>query len=143
MTTNWIWTLDSQKYFIYTKHLSPQAQILVHFALQTAVFKIQCRRKSEMHRMTPNWTWTLNSKKYSYRPTLNPYPCGPNFGLFRSTTNRFRDTRSPKIRKAHNDPQTEVKRLSVKSTCINSQKYPAYTKYLSLRPKFCSVSLYD
>ena len=113
MTTNWTWTLNSQKYPVYTKYLpqrpkfalchftnccfqdisspkirnilndpklslntqqlqlhyihwilTPGAQIVVRFAPQLAVSKIQGCQKSEMHQMTPNRTWTLNSQKY-------------------------------------------------------------------------------
>ena len=53
-------------------------------------------------------------------------------------TSGVQDTRSPKIGNAPNDPQTELEHL-----LIISQKYSIYTKYLLLRPKFWSVSLYD
>ena len=55
MTPNWPWTLDSQKYFIYTKDLAPEDQIFVCFTLRLSVSVIHGRQKSEMHRMTPNW----------------------------------------------------------------------------------------
>ena len=126
--------------------------------------------------------------------TFNTYPCGPNFGPFRSTISRFRDTtciRSPKIGNAPNEPElnlntwqskglyicipvytkylllmskvlirfalrlavseikhvqgrrkTETHRMTPNQTwTLNS--HPIYTKYLPLRPKFWSISLYD
>ena len=68
MAKNWTWTLNSEKEFIHTKILTPEAQILVRFTLRLAVSEIQQvqgRQKSEKHQMTPNWNWTLNSPKYS------------------------------------------------------------------------------
>ncbi len=41
--------------------------------------------------------------------TLHTYPWDPNFGLFCSTTSRFRDTRSSKIENAPNDPKLNLK----------------------------------
>ncbi len=82
MTPNWTWTLNSQKYFIL-QLLTPDAHILVRFALQLAVSEIQHvqgRRKSEMHRMTPTDLEHLAVK--STLDTLISYPWGPNFGLF-------------------------------------------------------------
>ncbi len=61
-TSNWTWTLNSQKYSIWIKY--PRGPILVRSALRLAVSEIQGRQKTEMHRMTPNWTWTLDSQKY-------------------------------------------------------------------------------
>ena len=40
VTPNWTWTLGSQKYPVYIKILTPEAQILVCFALRPAVSKI-------------------------------------------------------------------------------------------------------
>ncbi len=64
ITPKWSWTLSSQKYSIYTKVVTPEAQIWVPFALRTAVFKIK-GKKSKMYQMTPNWTSVFNSQKYS------------------------------------------------------------------------------
>ncbi len=55
---------------LYTLN-TPEAQILVHFALRLAISEIQGHpKKLEMHRMTPNWTWKLNSQNY---PTYSKY----------------------------------------------------------------------
>ena len=70
--------------------------------------------------------------------TLNTYSQGPNFGSFRSTVSRFRDTtctRSAKIGNAPNDPKLNL--------TLNSQKYAIYTMTYPLRSKFSSVLLYD
>ena len=40
MTPNWTWTLNSQKYPVYTKYLPPEAQILLRFALRPADSKM-------------------------------------------------------------------------------------------------------
>ncbi len=70
MTPNWTWTLNSQKYPIYTKDLPSEAPILVRFTPRLAVSEIQGRQKSEVHRMIRNWTWTFSSQKY---PIYNTY----------------------------------------------------------------------
>ena len=86
-----------------------------------------------MHRMTPNWTWILNRQKYSiYTKYLTR---GPNCGPFRSTTSRFRDTRSSKIGNPPSDSKLNL--------TTYSKKYPIYNTYLPLRSKFWSVSHYD
>ena len=48
--------------------------------------------KSEMHQMSLKWTWTLTNQRYNiYTKYLTQVP---KLYSFRSTTNRFRDTRS-------------------------------------------------
>ena len=64
MTPNWTWTLNSQKYPLYTAY-TPEAKILVCFALRLPVPEIQCRQKSEMDRMTEYWNWKNNCQNYS------------------------------------------------------------------------------
>ena len=79
---------------------------------------------------------TVESTPY----TLNTYPWGPNFGLIRSTISRFWDRTLCKVkenRKCTEWPQTGLEYLTVKGTLY------IYTVYLSRRPKFWSVSLYD
>ncbi len=39
MTPNWTWTLNNQKYPVYTKDLLPEAQILVRLHSTTIGFK--------------------------------------------------------------------------------------------------------
>ena len=103
----------------------PKDQSLVHFAVCLAVSE---SRSSKI------WnTCTPNSKNTLY--TLKCYLRGPNFGQFRSTTSRFWDTMSTKITDAPNDPNL--------TWTHNSQKYPVYTKYLPLRQKIWSLTLYD
>ncbi len=79
---------------------------------------------------------TLTVKSTLY--TQNTYPRGTNFGPFCSTISHFRDTtctRLVKIRNAPIDPNW--------TWTLDSQKYYIYAKYLSLKSKFWSVSLYD
>ena len=77
MTTNWNWTLNSQKYSLYTKYLPTEAQMFVRFALRLAVSELQGHQEPEMSRMTPNWTWTLDSRNY---PAYTKYlPKRPKF----------------------------------------------------------------
>ncbi len=80
MISDWPWTLNSQKYPVYTKYLTTTtpAQILFQFALPLALFEIQGWRKSEkseMYPMTSEWPWTLNSQKYH---VYSKYHRGPN-----------------------------------------------------------------
>ena len=68
--------------------ITPEAQILVRFALWLVVSEMQ-GQKSEMHQMTPNWIWTHSNQKY---PVHTKYlPWGPYFGLFYSMTSGFED----------------------------------------------------
>ncbi len=62
--------LVCESHFTYAKSTlhtlnTPEAQILVSFALRLTISEIHGSQKSEMYWMTPNWTWTLNSQKYS------------------------------------------------------------------------------
>ncbi len=60
------------------------------------------------------WPWTLNSQKYLTCTKYLP-PNTPNFGLLRSMTSRFPDTRLSKIGNTSNDLKiTEY--LTIKST---------------------------
>ena len=54
----------TDKSTLYTLNTYPDAQILVRFALRPAVFKIQGRRKTEMHWMTPKLNLNTNSQSY-------------------------------------------------------------------------------
>ena len=73
--------------------------------------------------MTPNWTWTLNSQRYStYTKCL---PLRPNFGRFRSTISRFRDTRSSKKEMPRMTPNwTSTLYSPFKSTMYTWNTYP-------------------
>ena len=86
------------------------------------------------NRKCTEWSQTgfniLAVKSTSY--TLSAHPRGPNFGPFRSTTSRFRDTR---LSKFEMHPKWSWR--------LNSQKYLAYSNYLPQRPTFWSLSLYD
>ena len=64
---------------------------------------------------------------------LNAYPWGPNVGPFRSTTSRFRDTRSSKIGNTQNDPHTEPEHLAVKTTLYTLNTYPGGPNFGPLR----------
>ena len=70
--------------------------------------------------------------------TLNTYPWGPKlirFALWLAIS-EIQHVQVDENRKCTEWPQTERGTLS-------SQKYFAHTKYLPMRPKFWSVSLYD
>ena len=115
--------------------LTPDAQILVRFVLWPAVFKIQGYK---------NWKCTewsqIELEHLTVKSTLhilNTYPWDPNFGQFCSTISRFRDNYVQGYKKS------EMHQMTPNWTwTLNSQKYTIYTKYLPLRPKFWSVSLY-
>ncbi len=46
MTPKCAWTLNSQKYSIYTKYIPPEAQLLVRFALQLAISEMHVQTRS-------------------------------------------------------------------------------------------------
>ena len=86
---NELGTLNSQKYFIYTRYLPPGTQILVSFALQ-----LQGRQK---YKVVKNWKSTerpqtelehLTVKSILY--TLRICLWGPNSGQFRPMTSGFK-----------------------------------------------------
>ena len=137
MTPNWLWTLNSDKYSVGTKDLPLRLKCWSILLYDYWFSTHKVGRKSEMHRMTRNWTWTLNSqtvKRTLY--TLLTYPWAPDFGPFRSMFRRFRDT-------CTRSPKSVMHRMNPNWTwTLNSQKYPVHIKYLPLRPKFWSVSLY-
>ncbi len=97
--------LQSKVLYIH-RILTPEAQILVHFALRLSISEIQVHQKSEMHWLTRKWTWTLKVKSILY--TRNTYPWSPKFGPFHSTMSDFQDTRSPKIGNAPNGPKLNL-----------------------------------
>ena len=155
---NFFWTLCSQTYFKYSKHLPQRPKIWSVFFLDDWLFP---RNKVVKNRKFTEWPQTeLNSQNYSlctknlyqrakiwyvslyhqrfqrYKIAenqtsiewpqtefehltvkstlyiLNTYPWGPNFRPFRSTISRCWDTtctRTPKIRKAPNDPKLNLK----------------------------------
>ncbi len=53
MTPSWTWTLNGQKYSIYTKYLPPDAQILVRFAIRLGI--------SEIQHVQGRWKWIGNA----------------------------------------------------------------------------------
>ncbi len=113
--------------------ISPEAQILMHLALQLLVFEICCPKIGNALN-DPKLNLNTKQSKVFYTPIT--YPWRPHFGPFRSTISRFRDTtctRSAKIRNAPNDPNW--------SWTLSSQKYSRYTNFLPLRPKFWSIFL--
>ncbi len=136
MTPNETWTLNNDKDSVCTNDLPLRLKFWSILLFDHWLSRYKVGLKSEMDRMTPNWIWTLNSQNTLY--TLNTQPWGPNFGPFRSTISRFRDTTCT------NHQKLEMHRMTPNWTwTLNSQKYSIYTKYLPLRPKFSSVLLYD
>ncbi len=69
MTSDWLWSLDSQKYLIYTKKLLPGSKF-GRFVVRPTVFKIQGCRKSDKIANAPNdpqndlERLTVKSQKY-------------------------------------------------------------------------------
>ncbi len=109
--------------------------------------------------MTSDWPWTFNGQKYLY--TLNPYPRGLDFCLFRSTTSRCRDLRwqignhwmtlkvqilvwlLPTICEEHGCQKLQMHDWHQGALEHYRSKVPLYTKYLTLRPKVWSFSLHE
>ncbi len=92
MTPNWSWTLNSQKYSIYTKYLP-----LRYKFLSVSLYALPFPRYKVVN-MVKNWKCTewpqtelehLTAK--STLCTVNTYPWGPNFGPFCSTASGFED----------------------------------------------------
>ena len=89
-------------------------QILVFFSLQSGFFEIQGCRNQKCTEWPQSELENLTVKSTLY--TLKTHPKGPNFYLFRSTTSRFRDTMSPKLGNAPNDPKLN---FNTKLPCIH------------------------
>ncbi len=112
MTLNWTWTLNSQKYSIYTKY-SPQRPKFWSVLLYDYPFSRYNMYKAGENQKCTEWPQTelehLIVKSTLY--TLHIYPWGPNFDPFRSTISRFWDrtcTRSVNIGNALNDPKLNL-----------------------------------
>ncbi len=107
--------------------LTPEAQILVRFALWLTVSEIHFvhvkgHQKSEMHRMTPNWTWTLSSQTYSiYTKYLPLRPKVSSVLLYDHPFPRYKFAEN---RKCTEWPQTELEHLTGKSTLYTLNTYP-------------------
>ncbi len=128
MTPNGTWTLNSQMY-LRTLNAYPRGPNFGPFRSTISVFhKIAENRKCTEWPQTELEHLTVKSSVY----TLNTYPRGPNFAPFRSTI------------KIQGCRKSETHRMTPTWTwTLNSQKYSVYTKYLPMRRKFCSVSLFD
>ncbi len=129
---------SSLKSTLYTirQVLTPEAQILVHFALQPTVFEIQGCQELEMHRTTPDWHETFNYKKYpvytkSYLPRIKIW----SLSLYDQQLSRYNIVANQKNPKYTDWPWTPW--------TLNGHKYSVYTKNCPPKAKFCSVSLND
>ncbi len=118
MTPKWTWTLNSQKYSLYSKYLgTPEAQIWSVSLYD--MYKVGDNWKCIKWPKTEREDLTFNITLY----TLNTYHWGPNVCPYRSTISRFRDTtyaRTPKIGNAPNE------HLTVKSTNFTTIKNLEY-----------------
>ena len=124
---------------VYIPNTYPEVQILVRFAIWSAVSKIQGCRKSEMHQVTSDWPytfkcqrtlytlstwkcaelpWTLNGQKYHVCTTyLSPEVQIMVCFALRPAVSRYRVVENRKqIGKCNEWPQDELKHLAVKST---------------------------
>ena len=90
MTSEWPWTLNSQRYHLYSKYerLKPTFWSVSLYAHPFSRYKVDENRK---YRKCTAWPQTdpehLTVKSTTY--TLSAYPRGPNFGPFRSMTSPF------------------------------------------------------
>ncbi len=84
--------------------------------------------------MTSKWCWKLNTEKYPIY-ILSTNTLKPNFCQFCSTAYRFWDAKLVIMGNALKWPH--------RRWTLNGEKYPAYTNFLTLRPKIDSVLLYD
>ncbi len=114
---------------LYTLNSYPCGPSLDQFRSRISCFSdTTCTRSAKNWKCT-EWPQTklehLTVKSTLY--TLNTYPCGPNFRSFRSTTSRFRDTKSSKIGNAPSDPKLN----------LNTSKVP-YVNYV-LSPEVQSL----
>ena len=131
LTPNWTWTLNSQKYLMYTEHL-PLRPRFWSISLYDQPFPRYKLYKVGKNRKCNDWPQinlqhlTVKSTLY----TLKTYPRGPNFHPFCSTTSRFWDTRLSKIRNAPSGAKlTDLEHLTVKSTLYTLNIYPWDTNF--------------
>ncbi len=114
MTPNYTWTLNSQKYFIYTIYL-----------LQTLKFWSVSPDRFSRYKVTKNQKcteWPQTEFEHLHSKVLYTSSWRPNFGPFRSTINRFRDTictRLPKIGDALNDLKLNLKTWQSNVLCMH------------------------
>ena len=143
MTPHWTWTFNGQKYSIYTQHLSQRPKFW-SVSLYGQPFP-----RYNMYKVGENWKSTewpqtepghITVRNTLY--TLNTYPRGPFFCLFRSMTSHFRDTGSSKNGNAPNDPQIELEHWTAKSTCIHQILTPGVQILVrfTLRPAVSKIS---
>ncbi len=126
MTPNWNWTFNSQKYPVYAKCLllKPKLWSVSLYDQRFSRYTVTENRKCTKWLQIDLGHLTVKSSLY----TLITYPKAQHlvpFALRLSVSER----KVVKNRKCTEWPQIEL--------------YPVFTKYLLLRPKFWSVSLYD
>ena len=127
---NWPWTLTSKSTLCARKTYG--VTLKLKFWSVSLYSHLFSRYKVAENRKWPQIEFehlTVKSSLY----TLNTYLTSPKFAPSCSAISRFWGTRSPK---------SEMHRMTPNWT-FNSQKYSVHTKYLSLRSKVWSVSLYD
>ena len=133
MTPNWTWTLNST---MYTLNTYPRGSSFgpCHPMTSGSVFKIQGRRKSEMHRMTSNWTWTLDSQQCSiYTKHLS---LKSKYLLYDWPFPRYKVLKNQKCSEW---PQAELEYLIVKSTLYTlntNRRSPNFGRFCSRTSRF-------
>ena len=140
MTPNWTWTLNYQKYPIYTLSIYPWYPKFGPFGHTVSRFwDAICTRSPKIGNAPndPNWTWTLNSQKYSIYTKYSLRPKFWSVSLYNELFTRYNIH-------VQGHQKSEKQRMTPNWTwTLNIQKYSIYTKYLPMRPRFWSVSLYD
>ncbi len=111
--------------------------MLVRFALRLGVSEIQGRQNQKCTKWPQTELEHLTVKSTLY--TLNTYLWGPNFGPFRPTASRFRDTKlskSEKNRKSTEWLQNELEHLTAKITLYTLNTYPRYLILVRRFPRY-------
>ena len=116
MAPNWTWTHSKYplytKYFLYNSILTPEAQILVGFALQVVVFKAQGHQQSEMYRITPALEHLIvKGTLYIYTKYLPLVPKTWSVSLYNQQFRRYHTFYNSPLTPMLNAPQNRTKKM--------------------------------
>ncbi len=133
MTPNWTWTLNNQKYSIYTNyfpHFRPFHSTISRFQDTTCIRSVKIGNAPNDPKLNLN---TIQAKVLYIHWILTP-----------EVQILVRFTLRLVVSEIQGRQKSEMHRVTPNWTWpLNSKKYPIYTTYLPPRSKFWSVLLYD